>query len=58
MVDAKKELRQIAKSLAVLTRKTEKLAKQVQKMEKAKTPKRLSISWYHRIMVAIRDRWG
>ena len=40
MVDAKKELVQISKSLAVLTRKTEKLAKQIQKMEKVKAPKK------------------
>ena len=40
MVDAKKELGQIAKSLSDLTKKTEKLAKQIQKMEKAKAPKK------------------
>ena len=40
MVNAKKELGQIAKSLAVLTKKTEKLAKQIQKTGKAKAPKK------------------
>jgi len=40
MVDVKKELGQIAKSLSVLTTKTEKLAKQIEKMGKAKAPKK------------------
>ena len=40
MVDAKKELGQIAKSLSVLTKKTEKLAKQIGKLEKGPVPKK------------------
>ena len=36
MVDAKKELGQIAKSLAVLTKRTEKLAGQLDKLEKTR----------------------
>lgn len=40
MVDAKKELGQIAKSLSVLTKKTEKLAKQIDKLEKAPAAKK------------------